>query len=70
MSRLLDMKEFGEAAPFLRKTDLELLETQTVMFDGSLLEIHFQLTVLRRIQTLQISLKYLPSCLRGGFWCS
>uniref|UniRef100_A0A671PD98 Myosin-7-like n=1 Tax=Sinocyclocheilus anshuiensis TaxID=1608454 RepID=A0A671PD98_9TELE len=30
MSRLLDMKEFGEAAPFLRKTDLELLAAQTV----------------------------------------
>ncbi|XP_016120560.1 myosin-15-like [Sinocyclocheilus grahami] len=34
MSRLLDMKEFGEAAPFLRKTDLELLAAQTVAFDG------------------------------------
>uniref|UniRef100_A0A671P9I4 Myosin-7-like n=1 Tax=Sinocyclocheilus anshuiensis TaxID=1608454 RepID=A0A671P9I4_9TELE len=28
------MKEFGEAAPFLRKTDLELLAAQTVAFDG------------------------------------
>uniref|UniRef100_A0A9J7X4F9 Myosin, heavy chain 7B, cardiac muscle, beta a n=1 Tax=Cyprinus carpio carpio TaxID=630221 RepID=A0A9J7X4F9_CYPCA len=34
MSRLLDMKEFGEAAPFLRKSDLELLAAQTVAFDG------------------------------------
>uniref|UniRef100_A0A667XW88 Myosin-7B n=1 Tax=Myripristis murdjan TaxID=586833 RepID=A0A667XW88_9TELE len=29
-----DTKEFGEAAPFLRKTDLELLAAQTVSFDG------------------------------------
>lgn len=51
MSRLLDMKEFGEAAPFLRKSDLELLAAQTVAL--MVLEIHFQLTatnVLRRIQ--------------------
>lgn len=34
MSRLLDMKEFGEAAPFLRKSDIELLAAQTVAFDG------------------------------------
>ncbi|XP_050978503.1 myosin, heavy chain 7B, cardiac muscle, beta a isoform X2 [Labeo rohita] len=34
MSRLLDMKEFGEAAPFLRKSDLEILAAQTVAFDG------------------------------------
>ncbi|NP_001311408.1 myosin, heavy chain 7B, cardiac muscle, beta a isoform X3 [Danio rerio] len=34
MSRMLDMKEFGEAAPFLRKSDLELLAAQTVAFDG------------------------------------
>lgn len=34
MSRLLDMKEFGEAAPFLRKSDIELLSAQTVAFDG------------------------------------
>uniref|UniRef100_A0A671VZL8 Myosin-7B n=1 Tax=Sparus aurata TaxID=8175 RepID=A0A671VZL8_SPAAU len=33
MSRY-DMKEFGEAAPFLRKTDLELLAAQTIAFDG------------------------------------
>ncbi|RXN19889.1 myosin-7-like isoform X1 [Labeo rohita] len=33
MSRLLDMKEFGEAAPFLRKSDLEILAAQTVAFD-------------------------------------
>lgn len=31
---LFDVKEFGEAAPFLRKTDLELLAVQTVAFDG------------------------------------
>ncbi|XP_071371708.1 myosin, heavy chain 7B, cardiac muscle, beta a [Centroberyx affinis] len=29
-----DTQEFGEAAPFLRKTDLELLAAQTVAFDG------------------------------------
>ncbi|TRY66528.1 hypothetical protein DNTS_015906 [Danionella cerebrum] len=34
MSRMLDMKEFGEAASFLRKTDLELLAEQTLAFDG------------------------------------
>lgn len=33
MSRY-DTKEFGEAAPFLRKSDLELLSAQTVAFDG------------------------------------
>ncbi|KAL4648956.1 myosin-7-like [Arapaima gigas] len=34
MSRMMDMKEFGEAASFLRKSDLELLAAQTVAFDG------------------------------------
>ncbi|XP_061689764.1 myosin, heavy chain 7B, cardiac muscle, beta a [Syngnathoides biaculeatus] len=29
-----DMKEFGEAAPFLRKSDLEQLTAQTIAFDG------------------------------------
>ncbi|GLD62202.1 myosin-7-like isoform X1, partial [Lates japonicus] len=29
-----DMKEFGEAAPFLRKSELELLTAHTVAFDG------------------------------------
>uniref|UniRef100_A0A6Q2Y779 Myosin-7B n=1 Tax=Esox lucius TaxID=8010 RepID=A0A6Q2Y779_ESOLU len=33
MSRF-DANEFGEAGPFLRKTDLELLAAQTVAFDG------------------------------------
>lgn len=33
MSRF-DMKEFGEAAPFLRKSELELLTAHTVPFDG------------------------------------
>lgn len=33
MSRF-DMKEFGEAAPFLRKSELELLAAHTVAFDG------------------------------------
>ncbi|KAM7423236.1 hypothetical protein PAMA_011003 [Pampus argenteus] len=33
MSRF-DMREFGEAAPFLRKSDQELLVAQTVAFDG------------------------------------
>ncbi|XP_061115074.1 myosin-7-like [Conger conger] len=34
VSLLRDMKEFGEAAPFLRKTELELLAAQTLAFDG------------------------------------
>ncbi|XP_046881578.1 myosin, heavy chain 7B, cardiac muscle, beta a isoform X1 [Hypomesus transpacificus] len=33
MSRF-DMQEFGDAGPFLRKTDLELLAAQTIAFDG------------------------------------
>lgn len=33
MSRF-DMKDFGEAAAFLRKSELELLTAQTVPFDG------------------------------------
>lgn len=33
MSRF-DVKEFGEASPFLRKSDLELLAMQTTAFDG------------------------------------
>lgn len=33
MSRF-DMKEFGEAGPFLRKSELELLAAQTLAFDG------------------------------------
>ncbi|XP_075997481.1 myosin, heavy chain 7B, cardiac muscle, beta a [Genypterus blacodes] len=33
MSRY-DTSEFGEAAPFLRKTDMELLAAQTIAFDG------------------------------------
>lgn len=33
MSRY-DTKEFGEAAQFLRKSDLELMATHTVAFDG------------------------------------
>ncbi|XP_070707481.1 myosin, heavy chain 7B, cardiac muscle, beta a [Pempheris klunzingeri] len=33
MSRF-DMKEFGEAAPFLRKSELELLAAHTIAFDG------------------------------------
>uniref|UniRef100_A0AAR2LE09 Myosin, heavy chain 7B, cardiac muscle, beta a n=1 Tax=Pygocentrus nattereri TaxID=42514 RepID=A0AAR2LE09_PYGNA len=31
---MLDMKEFGEAASFLRKSDLEILAVQTQPFDG------------------------------------
>uniref|UniRef100_A0A8C3R9T5 Myosin heavy chain 7B n=1 Tax=Cyanoderma ruficeps TaxID=181631 RepID=A0A8C3R9T5_9PASS len=34
MDKLLDMKEFGEAAPFLRKSYTEQLKLQTVPFDG------------------------------------
>lgn len=37
MSRF-DMKDFGEAAPFLRKSDLELLAAQTIAFDGRPME--------------------------------
>lgn len=33
MSRF-DVKEFGEAASFLRKSELEQLTAQTVAFDG------------------------------------
>lgn len=33
MSRF-DMKEFGEAAQFLRKSELELLAAHTIPFDG------------------------------------
>lgn len=33
MSRF-DMKDFGEAAPFLRKSELEQLTVQTIAFDG------------------------------------
>lgn len=31
---LLDMSEFGEAAPFLRKSYTEQLKLQTIPFDG------------------------------------
>ncbi|XP_060692585.1 myosin-7-like [Hemiscyllium ocellatum] len=31
---MLDMSEFGEAAPFLRKSDKELMVLQTIAFDG------------------------------------
>lgn len=34
MDKLLDMKEFGEAAPYLRKSYTEQLKLQTVPFDG------------------------------------
>lgn len=29
-----DLQDFGEAAPFLRKSEMELLVTQTIAFDG------------------------------------
>lgn len=32
----MDMSEFGEAAPFLRKSEKELMMAQTVAFDGEL----------------------------------
>lgn len=35
MARLMDMTEFGDAAPFLRKSDLEILAAHTAAFDGS-----------------------------------
>lgn len=31
----MDMTEFGEAAPFLRKSDLEIFPAHTTAFDGS-----------------------------------
>uniref|UniRef100_A0A803TQV9 Myosin N-terminal SH3-like domain-containing protein n=1 Tax=Anolis carolinensis TaxID=28377 RepID=A0A803TQV9_ANOCA len=31
---MMDMSEFGEAAPFLRKSDKEIMVLQTVAFDG------------------------------------
>lgn len=31
---MMDMSEFGEAAPFLRKSEKELMMAQTVAFDG------------------------------------
>lgn len=34
MDKLLDMNEFGEAAPYLRKSYTEQLKLQTVPFDG------------------------------------
>ncbi|XP_056590353.1 myosin, heavy chain 7B, cardiac muscle, beta a isoform X2 [Triplophysa dalaica] len=34
MSRLMDMTEFGEAAPFLRKSDSGILAAHTKAFDG------------------------------------
>lgn len=31
---MIDMSEFGDAAPFLRKSEKELMKLQTVAFDG------------------------------------
>lgn len=33
---MVDMIEFGEAAPYLRKSEKELMKAQTVAFDGEL----------------------------------
>uniref|UniRef100_A0A452J0T3 Myosin motor domain-containing protein n=1 Tax=Gopherus agassizii TaxID=38772 RepID=A0A452J0T3_9SAUR len=33
-AKMMDMSEFGEAAPFLRKSDKEIMILQTVAFDG------------------------------------
>lgn len=33
---MVDMSEFGEAAPYLRKSEKELMKVQTVAFDGEL----------------------------------
>uniref|UniRef100_A0A8D2NGT1 Myosin heavy chain 15 n=1 Tax=Zonotrichia albicollis TaxID=44394 RepID=A0A8D2NGT1_ZONAL len=33
---MVDMSEFGEAAPYLRKSEKELMKAQTVAFDGEL----------------------------------
>lgn len=43
-----DTKDFGEAAPFLRKSDLELLTSRTIAFDGrgSFFKVTFQNTIL------------------------
>lgn len=37
---MMDMSEFGEAAPFLRKSEKELMMAQTVAFDGELRHLH------------------------------
>uniref|UniRef100_A0A8C3KDR1 MYH6 protein n=1 Tax=Calidris pygmaea TaxID=425635 RepID=A0A8C3KDR1_9CHAR len=34
MRKMMDMSEFGEAAPYLRKSEKELMMAQTVAFDG------------------------------------
>uniref|UniRef100_A0A452J0W6 Myosin motor domain-containing protein n=1 Tax=Gopherus agassizii TaxID=38772 RepID=A0A452J0W6_9SAUR len=34
LAKMMDMSEFGEAAPFLRKSDKEIMILQTVAFDG------------------------------------
>lgn len=33
---MMDMSEFGEAAPFLRKSEKEIMMLQTVAFDGKI----------------------------------
>lgn len=42
---MMDMSEFGEAAPFLRKSEKELMMAQTVAFDGELQHHFFMLVV-------------------------
>lgn len=37
LAKMLDMSEFGEAAPFLRKSEKEIMMMQTVAFDGKAL---------------------------------
>lgn len=42
---MMDMSEFGEAAPFLRKSEKELMMAQTVAFDGELRHYFLMLVV-------------------------
>lgn len=39
LAKMMDMSEFGEAAPFLRKSDKELMVLQTVAFEGKVLVV-------------------------------
>lgn len=41
-----DTSEFGEAGPFLRKTDLELMAAQNIAFDGNHCFVAFKVHIL------------------------
>lgn len=58
MSRF-DMKEFGEAAPFLRKTDLQLMAARTVAFDGRPEKGHLKVTEPYRSHYIKRVISYL-----------